>query len=294
MSKKKYLCIFLSILTIFTIISTWRFVTKGFRPQKILFNISSKNAKTITDIEDKSAPLEILDLDFSYLNKGSQAFVFISNDNRYVIKFLALNKYKEPFRRTLLSFFSILKTYRIERRENREKNFKAALKSYALVYENIKSETGVIYMHLDNNKKLNGKIKIVDPLGQRYKIDPNDCLFIIQRKANRMKPYLSSLIHEKDFEEIKKIISAYLENADKILKKGIINRDSSVKNSGITEEGIIEVDIGRFQKVEDIDNHYSRYLQKYTRLYRKYLEATIPDLVPYFDEKTKNLRDRNG
>lgn len=291
--KKYFYMISLLMLVCFIIIG-WRYLTHGFRAYKILGSMPFEDFKITTNIADEKLALTILDQKFSYMNKGAQAFVFQSDDNRYVIKFLALNKYKEPFRRQVLSFFSIFKEHRNERIFNRERNFKASLNSYKLVYENLKKETGVIYVHLKENEKFKNKITIIDKLGFSYKIDPNQTLFIIQKKAEKIKPYLLQYAKKNDFDELKKIISVYFAMTKNVIKKNIINRDSSIKNSGISEDGFIEVDIGRFQKITDTKENYTKYLQKYTRLYRKFLKSYIPEIVEYFDEKIKEQNDDNG
>lgn len=291
---KKLLVLFSTFLLIVLIICFWRYETKGFRPHKIIGKVPFDNYEIKTRVEDENEAKQILKSTFKYLSKGSQAYVFESEDGKYVLKLISLNKYNEPFRRRLLGSFNIFNKHRKERAFNRERNLKAALSSYKIVYENLKKETGTIYAHFKDSKNLKEKIKIKDRLGLYYEIDPGKTLFIIQKKANPIiKTYILDCAKNKDYLPVKNIISEYLELADNVLKKGFVNRDSCVKNSGLCNDGFIEIDIGRFQKTIDIGKSYSNYLQKYTRIYRRFLEATIPEVVGYFDEKIAELRDKN-
>jgi hypothetical protein len=292
---KKILFVLAGFTLIISIIVVWRYETKGFRPHKIIGNIPFADFEIETSIEDENEALSILDKKFKYLNQGSQAYVFEAEDGSYVLKLIALNKYLEPFRRKLLSPLPFFDKYRKGRIINRERNFKAALLSYKIVYENLKKETGTIYAHFKPNKRFLKKIKLKDHLGMSYEIDPNKTLFIIQKKASMIiKPYFLHCSKNNDLSDVKKIISDYLDLSDAVLNKGFINRDSCVKNSGICTDGFIEIDIGRFQKTVNSKENYSNYLQKYTRLYRKFLEDNIPSIVGYFDEKTAKLREKNG
>lgn len=290
---KKILVSFSAFLVVSFIIIGWRHETKGFRPHKIIGKIPFDFEIKANEADENEAG-EILKKTFKYLNQGSQAYVFESEDSRYVLKLIAFNKYKEPFRRKLLSSFHLFNNYRDDRIFNRERNLKAALLSYKIVYENLKKETGTIYAHFKKNKNFREKIKIKDRLGLYYEIDPNETLFIIQKKASTIiKPYILNCAKQKEYDQIKKIISDYLELSDNVLKKGYVNRDSAVKNSGLCDEGFIEIDIGRFQKTDDVEKNYLNYLQKYTRIYRRFLEANIPEIVGFFDEKVNQLRKKN-
>jgi hypothetical protein len=274
------------IVILIVSVSGWRHITKGFRPHKIIGTLPL-GIEINSDKEDKKKAISILQGRFKYLGKGSQAYVFESEKEGYVVKFISLSKYKEPFRRQLLPFFN---HYRQDRLLNREKNFKAALRSYKLAYESLKDETGTIYVHLSGSEVFQKKVEIVDNLGQSYQIDINKSFFIIQKKARPLKPYILQLVKEGQFLEIEKTISAYLDLASSVLHKGIINGDSSIKNSGLSEDGfLMEFDIGRFQRVNNLEEKYPFYLQKYTRLYRKFLQKHIPTAIHYFDNKVTFL-----
>lgn len=284
--------LYLLVIIVITL-SSWRCLTKGFRPSKIIGSIPFIYSTIDRNQDDEHLAQDILKQKFTYLNKGAQAFVFGSADDKYVIKFIALNKYTEPFRRSLLEGFSSFKDYRKERLFDKERNFKSALRSYEIVYNNLKEETGTVYIHFKNNHIFSQNIKVVDNLGITHEIDPNTTLFIIQKKADIVKPLLVKHVKNNSTEEIKKIVSNYLSLADKILKKGIINKDSSVKNTGLYNDIFLEVDIGRFENAPNPKQNYAKYLKKHTRLYRTYLEENIPEMVGYFDDKINDLRDQN-
>ena len=292
---KRLLYIFFLVFIIVLSNVIWRQAKKGFRPHKIIGSIPFDYKNIETSPEDEKKTLKILDQKFKYLNKGSQAFVFTSEDNRYVIKFIALNKYREPFRKKLLGIFHIGKNYRENRILNRNRNLKNALCSYKIAYELLKNETGIIYLHINKNEKVfTKKINIMDKMGTSYKIDPNKTLFIIQKRAKKLKPYITKLAKENNNSEIEKIISDYLELSFSELKKGVINKDSAVKNMGYVNNHLIELDLGRFQKKDDIEKSFIKYFDKQTQFCRKFLQINAPESILYFDEKLKQLGKKYG
>jgi hypothetical protein len=290
------LCFFVASIAI-----SWRFFTKGFRVHKIyskelLKDSTPLNSQFINSRIMNSQIMnlriinpQILDQKFKYFSKGSQTYVFISEDKKYVLKFLALNKYEEPFRRKLFGF---LKSYRKKRKANRFRNFKSAIKSYKLAFENLKEETGILYTHFERTD-LNKKVTLIDNLGSSYKIDLNSTFFIIQKKADLLKPKIKKLskkeLLKKD--EMKKILKDYIDLSYKVVKKGIINRDSSFKNSGYIENSFVEIDLGRFFKIENSNKKtFFKNLEKYHFIYRRFLKKNYPDLLVFFDEEVEKLK----
>lgn len=280
-SLKKAFYLFLLFFLLGLSLFSWRWATKGFRTNKIsgpLPIIEKINFST----EFSKEELNILNQKFRYFSKGCQAFVFVSEDDRYVLKFLALQKYNEPFRRKLLKNFHIFKQYREGRTFNRSRNFKSALQSYRIAFEKLKEETAIINMHFCKNN-LQKQITLLDNLGFSHKIDLGSAYFILQKKAKTLKSILLENLGKKDFMAVDKIMKDYLNASYFSLRKGILNKDSSVKNSGYINDRFIEFDLGRFQvaDLKEFEKHYALY----TRNFRKFLILNAPNLLKDFDKK---------
>lgn len=284
---KKTFYFFSVIMIITAFLFSWRWVTKGFRISKIAGDLPFKNL----NLGDEKIDPKILNQKYKYFGRGCQAFVFVSLDDQYVIKFIALQKYNEPFRRRLLKSFNLCKKYRSERTFNRSRNFYNAFESYKIAYKELKDETAVVHMHFNKNN-LNQKITLIDNLGFSHSIDLNSSLFIIQKKARPLKSTLLGLLEKKDYLAIDKVIEDYLLESYGVLSKGILNKDSSVKNSGYINGKFIEFDLGRFQKV-DLSN-FAKHYSLYTRNFRKFLILNAPHLLELFDDRfKKHVEDFN-
>lgn len=282
--------IFILLLIIFFFSISWRFLTKGFRPHKILHLQNLNNNYEEIKITPKID--QILNQKYKYLNKGSQLYVFISKDKKYVIKFISASKYKEPFRRNILSFISInfLKNHRKAKQINRKKNLKNAINSYLIAYHNLKKETGIIYLHLKNTKKLKKQFVIVDNLGISYKIDLNSTFFIIQKKAEKLKPKILKAIKNHNKKKLEKMVIDLNNLSFSVVKKGFINKDSSIKNIGYIDNTLIEMDLGRFVKIKS-KNIYEN-LKEYTSLHKKFLEKYDYDIIEFFEKNLTNYENK--
>ena len=86
----------------------------------------------------------IVDQPFTYLTKGKQSFVFVSQDQKWVLKLPRLPRYARNWyvRGKKSSIADLQKMF---------DNFKSA-------YEELEGQTGVVYAHLQPTKFLNQKI----------------------------------------------------------------------------------------------------------------------------------------
>lgn len=290
--------IFFSVAIVISIFILWRNISKGFKVHKIYFSEKPKislfskiDNKTNSFMKENKKLVKILDQKFFYLSKGSQTYVFRSEDGKYVLKFISFNKYKEPFRRKLLYQFKIFNSFLNKKKNSRKRNLKRAVESYKIAFCHLKKETQIKYINFNKNEKILQKIHIVDKLKNNYKIDPNKTFFILQKKAIPISCIFSKNI-KQDKEKAKKILLDYLDLTKKILEKGIINRDSCIKNTGYVKDKLIEMDTGRFFYIKNIEKKecFNAFLEKYTFFYKKFLEKKSSSLYVFFEKEVKKIK----
>lgn len=186
---------------------------------------------------------------FRYLNKGHQSYVFESEDHNYVIKF-----YRLPSHLRALPWLNRPFAYHFNSKRQKTKNYNLekldiTFKSYKLAFEELKKESGLVYVHLNKTANLKRKLKIVDKLGIEYAVDLDTTPFAIQRKAQLIFPTLEHLIQQNDLETAKKIILNVIEMIISRSQKGIVDEDSILeKNYGLIGTHAIHIDFGRFAK----------------------------------------------
>nr|NGX29144.1 hypothetical protein [Candidatus Anoxychlamydiales bacterium] len=227
---------FIGIICIFA--KSWQLITDGFRLDKLKSTLSN-NKEVYSDSDDIH---KILDQEFKYLSKGCQTYVFESEDNNYVIKFVRFHRYKIPLWLTVLDFFDSYKTKRLY---YKEKLLNDSLKSYQIANSYLKDETATIYVHLSRTDIFNKKITILDRFKRKYFIDLDSAGFVIQKKVKTFEAILTKNKHDPD--ELKKLTNSFLNTTFSIYQKGYINDDyNCVKNSGVLDDRVIHSDLGSF------------------------------------------------
>lgn len=208
-------------------------------------------AKMVPLCENKAnfgtAPKEVLSQRFSYLGKGGQCYVFASEDGHYVLKFFRKNRHLERM-----------------------------YKSLAIAGHSLPAETGLIYIHLAHDEL--PPLQIVDKLQIAHTIDPNAYGFVLQRRAELVRPYLASLMEQGKIEEAKGALQALFHLAYEIRAKGIADGDANLaKNFGFLEGKPVEIDVGSF-------GYTSKKLIESKEDLLQWLNAHYPILSPPFEE----------
>lgn len=272
---------FIGIICIFA--KSWQLITDGFRLDKLKSTLSN-NKEVYSDSNDIH---KILDQEFKYLSKGCQTYVFESEDNNYVIKFVRFHRYKIPLWLTVLDFFDSYKTKRLY---YKEKLLNDSLKSYQIANSYLKDETATIYVHLSRTDIFNKKITILDRFKRKYFIDLDSAGFIIQKKVKTFEEILSKNKHDPD--ELKKLTNSFLNTTFSIYQKGYINDDyNCVKNSGVLDDRVIHSDLGSFLKKDEMKNKdvLTHEINRFMRYFKKWSDKNAPFLSEYVDEEVKKI-----
>jgi len=274
---KTILCV--GLILLFS--KSWQLSTDGFRLDKLKSSLTDKNIAI-----DKSLKIdEILDQKFKYLSKGCQTYVFVSEDNDYVIKFVRFHRYKIPLWLTVLDFFEAYKT---KRQSYKDKLLKDSLQSYNIANNFLKDETATIYVHLNRTSCFNNKLEIKDRFHRKYLIDLDRSGFIIQKKVKTFENVLD--INKHNEIELKRLASSFIDTTFSIYKKGFINDDyNCVKNSGIIDNRVIHTDLGSFLKKDEMVNKdiFKNEMIRFMRNFKKWSDKNAPFLSNYIDEEIK-------
>ena len=204
MSGKSIFLLGLFIFTLFLVKIDRFFLKKnnGFCLHYILSDAPSDPLwKTEADF-----PRAILEQPFTYLGKGSQTYVFESQDQKYVLKF-----YKFPSHMRKIGWLKHPFAYQTDGKRHKIKQhnldrFHLSYTSYFLSWRDLQDETGVLYVHLHPSKNLLTPIQLTDKLGMRYEVPADKMGFILQRKASPLLPTLREAITQRDEALCKKII----------------------------------------------------------------------------------------
>jgi hypothetical protein len=228
---------------------------------------------------------------FSYLGRGFQCYAFVSQDGKYVLKFLRHQRLRNSYFLESLPNLSFIEAYREKGRKKRTLRLETLFTSLKIAYEKIPQETGIIYLHLNKTKKKLPQLAVIDKCNNKFRIDLDDMEFVVQKKALLVKPTISQCMNGGDIEGAKRRIDQIFALLTECAAKGVADQDRALikkDNIGFLEDRAIYIDLGTFflQDPEVCKKRLADDFKRLRPLY-KWLVATYPELAVYMEEKMK-------
>jgi hypothetical protein len=204
----------------------------------------------------------ILQQKFTYLGSGTQVTAYESADHHYVIKFFnPRNTIKENwFHKTsrlcrMSSLKWIFKTY-FKKEERLLKSFNC----HRMAFQDLREESGLIYLHFDRSSCLSQKIELVDKEGKFHQVDLDECPFVLQKKVELALEYLTQSDSKEACEGVRQLYWLFLSRA----QKGYTDHHQKLsKNFGFAGGYALQLDVGRICKDKSVQE---RPLQEVERV----------------------------
>lgn len=232
---------------------------------------------------------------FYYLGEGKQCTAYVSRDGKNVLKFLLQKplQVKNQFL-TLPNFFpfSLIKSYKIDKRDERQNNLLAA---FMLSYQLVPEQTATLYVHLNSSDNRFVKPLIIDTKGTPRVIDLDRTQFILQKRAQHIKPLLAELMWEGKISEAKERLDQILKLLFDCAKKGVIDLDQALirnNNIGFVDSRAVYIDTGKLRLAKCLitKKEFARDLKRLVPLQR-WLALHYPELGTYFLLRQKHFYD---
>lgn len=243
--------------------------------------------------EEKIELKKILNQPFRFLDKGAQSYVFLSQDERYVIKFFKLHSLQPPMWFQAVQFPWPLQYLRISKILEKRQALAKTFSSYKIAYDELKEETGLVFMHLNKTHCLHHILTVVDNLGISHRLDLDQMEFFVQKRASLFYPFLEKTLEEKKEDGAKKIISNLVQFLVLRNQKEIFDKDPDLAtNFGFLNDKIIQIDIGRFRKDplrKNPDVYHSEIL-RITDTFNTWLKMHFPTLSNHLEKEIANLK----
>ncbi|HSX26947.1 MAG TPA: hypothetical protein VLE89_08090 [Chlamydiales bacterium] len=195
---------------------------------------------------------------FTYFSRGRQTYVFLSSDGNYVLKLFRFDSYQKGKGSKI--FKNIQKWMGYHPKENVrsfEERVPMTFHSCHLSHVLAPHLTGVVWTHL--NPK-NGKFPLFivkNRLGQKFKVDPSQYRFIIQKKGISLKEALLKL-------DRKGLIDSYKLLLEELKSLGLSSQDPKLgDNFGVLDGKVIAMDVGDFVQTADFpDSEIPNYINR--------------------------------
>lgn len=267
----------------------------GFSLDKICstFEPSKKWAIAKSSEMEKEEICETLFQDFNYLGSGEECIAFLSSDGKYVLKFFR-TKNLTPKNWLKLIPLPGLEQYRFKKIDKRILRHQELFTSYKMAYEDLREESGLVYIHLNKTKDLHMKIRLYDRMRRCYRINLDDYEFILQKKGQLVFDRLTSLMQKGDREGALEALNILLKHVVKQCKKGFIDKDIEINpNYGFVGDKVIHFDVGRVVRDEAAQNpsYYQREVLRVGEKLEEWLKVQYPELLPGLEEIINNMTD---
>ncbi len=220
-----------------------------------------------------------------WIGKGENSYIFGTTDGKYVVKFIHLASMPSQ----LHGFFAKL-FVKNEKRRLRVNKFEDLFMSSRVSFDELQSETGVIYVHLNRTKaKIHG-LKLIDSYGQSQRVCGDDTCFVMQKKALPLIPLLTDLMDEGQIDEAKVRVDQVFDLLLSLARKGFVDGDDGLisnNNIGFTDDRAIYLDTWHFFRAKNLDVKERMRYETQLRLapLERWLKATYPELGAYYIQK---------
>jgi hypothetical protein len=231
--------------------------------------------------EEQKEVDQILSQKFLYLARGSQAFAFISEDNKYVLKLFKQHKWhpKNLFGFVPLSFNPYYRDYL-----NRQRKQNNVLNSCKAALLHVKEDIGVMYAHLNPTPLKVPQMTLVDKKGKAWKIDLGKSCFLLQKKADLFYPHIQALMAKGDVNGAKYAITSTFKLLDRFYEMGVFENNAILrKNFGFIGNEAMQFDIGKF-KFDANTKTDKGEIRVVSRAFRRWIAKNYPELLSHFDQ----------
>jgi hypothetical protein len=240
-------------------------------------------------VEDPQLIDQILNQKFTYFNKGSQAYVYLSEDKKYVLKFLKQNKLQPD---TWLAYIPLSFNPHYKRACFLEAKRICTFQAIKTAFTDFKEETGLLYVHLNRSNHLDKNIILFDKKGKLHNVNLDKTSFLIQKKANLIYVRITELMAEGNIEGAKGVITSVFSLIDRLGKRGVVDNDPILrKNFGLIDDKAVQIDIGRMRidplRAENLA--YKAEVASITTSFKKWVGKNYPELLPHFEDNLERV-----
>lgn len=225
---------------------------------------------------------------FTYLAKGTQSFVFASEDDQYVLKFFKQMHLRLPWYREIASRIPLVNTIVQKKTQRRESKQEKIFSGCKLAYEDMQPETGIFFLHLNPTTDLPTTLTLVDKTGNAHVVNPNELSFYLQLKGTPLFHLFTDFRNRNDLAGAQEALQKLFDYLVLRSERGILDRDPAyAQNLGFIGNRAGNLDIGNLVKDPLIRNpiEYRRRIQEYLVDLRQWLVDWYPELVPTYDER---------
>lgn len=228
----------------------------------------------------------VLDQKFLYLGKGCQSYVFLSEDGDYVLKFFKYQRFRPQQWLDYFAFIPAVDRYRLAKIEKKKNKREGVFASWKIAFEELKEETGLVFVHLNKSSNLNRELTLFDKMGLEHRVNLDQMEFLIQRKAKMLCASIRELMEKERVLEAKNLITDTIELVMSEYRRGLADNDHALmQNTGVYEGKPVHIDVGQFVHNPEIKDPSIYKQELFTKTYKFHiwLKQEYPELAQHLE-----------
>lgn len=223
-----------------------------------------------------------------WISKGSVSFVFSTSDNKYVVKFINISRFKAP------GDHGRIGNSEKHKKSRKDAKMEDTFQSARISFDELQEETGVVYVHLNRTKdKIHG-LKLIDSYAQSQRVCGDDTCFIMQRQAKPVLKVLTDLMDKGEMELACTRVDQIFNLLISLARKGYVDGDDRLipnNNIGFTDDRAIYIDTFHFFPAKHLDLMQRMQYECQQRLLplERWLKLNYPELAAYYVQKRNDV-----
>lgn len=291
---KRLLLLFVLVATLYGLGRLYFRVTAGFTVANIISDFTFQPQWEVRSLlaNEQAEFARAIDQPYYYLGKGCQSYVFASQDGQYVVKFFKYQRYRlQPWLAYFPPLPAIVK-YRQEKLEKKWKKLDGFVQSWKIAFENLKEESGLIFVHLNKTDHLHHTLTIYDKIGQKHLLNLDQMEFCIQRRAQLLDKAILAYKTAGDLAGAQQLVHQILNLILSEYSRGLADNDHALlQNTGVAQGRPVHIDVGQFAFNEDVKQLLVLHQELFTKTYRfkLWLREHYPELADYLETELRQI-----
>ncbi|MBM3199241.1 MAG: hypothetical protein FJZ58_08350 [Chlamydiae bacterium] len=270
-------------------------LTDGFSPHHLLLPTPSQSMWNIQNKADSPYSFlsqEALFQEYKYLGHGKQAYVFLSEDGKHVLKLFksftcqpSFNLFGKTYslRMNKMPWIHEISSFLYPKDSEAFKNL--CFQSYVNAGSLLSQETLVEYLHLaETPGQLPTQFKLYDKIGVLHILDLNKTCFLIQKKTDLLYPTLSRWIDQGNISSAKQLLRNFIKLYFHFIELGIKSPSTVEENIGCIGTDPVAIDVGRLLRLDDKEIPLEQIYSS-TRHMKKWLSSRSLELQAYLEKE---------
>jgi len=212
-------------------------VYEAYQRQFKLENIRLDSAESKLPVNSDELKLlqDVLSQPYTYLDRGKQSFVFLSQDQRYVLKFFDTRNLRPRY-------------FSSEVRRSYKRKIARLITGYRTAFDHDRDHSGLLYVQLQPNPEVKLVVDLIDRFGFQHKINLGKVPFIVQQRAIPTRHLITAMLEKGNTAEaiqfLRKMIDMYMDE----YQRGLFDRDHNfMHNTGFIDGQPVRIDQGRLK-----------------------------------------------